>query len=174
MMQKRPDGMCMCPTEEPHVRAGWCCLWQDAVIKMMVMWLAWCLVPLLSLPLGLNLVALLLSCLLWNITLSKKSRQADTVVTVCQQPRASGGDAQLDEETWHEGSEQQGQIAVALHVSCCIRLSLLLCQIRQLLPPDKGGFMAAFLGCLWRYYLCVSNISIILFVLLHYTLSGGK
>lgn len=53
------------------------------------------LVPLLLL--GLNLVALLLSCLLWNITLSDKSRQADTVVTVRQQPRASRGDTHLDE-----------------------------------------------------------------------------
>lgn len=55
------------------------------------------LVPLLLLPLGLNLVALLLSCLLWNITLSEKIRQADTVVTLRQQPRASGGDVHLDE-----------------------------------------------------------------------------
>lgn len=27
----------------------------------------------------------------WNITLSEKSRQADMVVTICQQPSASGG-----------------------------------------------------------------------------------
>lgn len=69
-----------------------------------------CLVPLLLLPLGLNLVALLLSCLLWNITLSEKSRQADMVVTVRQQPRAAGGDARLDEEACgSSGMRDQGK-----------------------------------------------------------------
>lgn len=41
---------------------------------------------------------MLLSYLLWTITLSKKSRQADMVVTICQQTRASEGDTRLDEE----------------------------------------------------------------------------
>lgn len=54
--------------------------------------------PGLLLPLGLNLVAVLLSCLLYNITLSEKSRQADTVVTVRQQLRAFRGDTRLDEQ----------------------------------------------------------------------------
>lgn len=72
-------------------------------------------------------MALLLSCLLWNITLSEKSRQADTVVTVRQQPRASGGDARLYEEgCGNSGMRDQGggetrlfgQIGMALHGGC--------------------------------------------------------
>lgn len=75
-------------------------------------------------------------------------------------------------------------------VSCCIRLPLLLCHplwIRwaswtDALPSccipcwlcHRGGFMAAFLVCLPPYNLCVSNTSVILFVLLHNTLSGGE
>lgn len=72
-------------------------------------------------------MALLLSCLLWNITLSERSRQADTAVTVRQQPRASGGDARLDEEgCGNSGMRDQGggetrlfgQIGMALHGEC--------------------------------------------------------
>lgn len=64
-------------------------------------------------------MALLLSCLLCNITLSEKSRQADTVVTERQQPSASGDGARLNEEAlWQEGPGQRGQTGMALHVGC--------------------------------------------------------
>ena len=48
--------------------------------------------------------------------------------------------------------------------SCCIPCWL--CH--------RGGFTAAFLVCLRPYHLCVSNTSVILFLLLHNTLSGGE
>lgn len=83
MRQKK--GICLCGK---FVRG----LWQDVVIRAeMMVCRSFDAAP------GLDLVALLLSCPLWNITLSEKSRQADMLVTIRQQLAASGADVFRDE-----------------------------------------------------------------------------